>query len=123
MMFTLNELFTSGGIGKTTRLLLDLTSSVPIGSLLLVVDSPGSYSETTLGKEAKRYPMQWLLDRIMLGTQKDPVGGRKWKKLESEDSVWCRLSEKLEYPIRLENMRYQLHLYKAEDATSTADEG
>ncbi|KAK4444456.1 hypothetical protein QBC34DRAFT_184603 [Podospora aff. communis PSN243] len=116
MMFTLNELFTSGGIGKTTRFLLDLTSSVPIGSLLLVVDSPGSYSETTLGKEAKRYPMQWLLDRIMLGTQKDPVGGRRWKKLESEDSVWCRLSEKLVYPIRLENMRYQLHLYKAEAA-------
>jgi len=117
LMFTLNELFTSGGIGKTTRFLLDLTSATPIGSLLLVVDSPGSYSETTLGREAKRYPMQWLLDRIILGTQKEPVGGRQWKKLESHDSVWCRLSETLDYPIRLENMRYQMHLYKAEDAT------
>ncbi|KAK4223887.1 hypothetical protein QBC38DRAFT_37507 [Podospora fimiseda] len=117
LLFTLNELFTASGIGKTTKFLLDLTSVVPFGSLLLVVDSPGSYSETTLGKESKRYPMQWLLDRIILGTQKEPVAGRRWKKLESHDSVWFRLDQKeLDYPIPLENMRYQMHLYKVQDA-------
>jgi 25S rRNA (uracil2843-N3)-methyltransferase len=61
--------------------------------------------------------MQWLLDRIMLGTQEEPVNGRRWKKLEGEESVWCRLGEGLEYPIKLENMRYQIHLYKAEEAS------
>lgn len=117
ILFTLNELFTASGIGKTTAFLLDLTSSIPLGSLLLVVDSPGSYSETSVGKEAKRYPMQWLLDRIMLGTRQEPVNGRRWAKLEAQDSAWFRLGEGLDYPIQLENMRYQMHLYRAEDAS------
>jgi 25S rRNA (uracil2843-N3)-methyltransferase len=117
LFFTLNELFTASGIGKTSAFLLNLTSTLPFGSLLLVVDSPGSYSETSVGKEAKRYPMQWLLDRIMLGTQREPVNGRRWAKLETQESVWFRLAETLEYPIPLENMRYQMHLYRAEDAS------
>ncbi|KAK0728399.1 hypothetical protein B0T26DRAFT_619434, partial [Lasiosphaeria miniovina] len=133
LLFTLNELFTSSGVGKTTAFLLDLTSTVPVGSLLLVVDSSGSYSETAIGAPpAKRqYPMQWLLDRILLGTQKEPVGGRAWRKLEAHDSVWFRLGTSssssggggggggggLDYPIPLENMRYQMHLYRAEDAS------
>ena len=36
-----------------------------------------------------------------------------WEKLESADSVWFRLAEGLRYPIQLENMRYQMHLYRA----------
>lgn len=115
LLFTLNELFTAGGIGKTTAFLLTLTSALPAGSLLLVVDSPGSYSETTVGKEAKRYPMQWLLDKILLGT-----GARgdhddddtAWEKVESTDSVWFRLGQELRYSIQLEDMRYQMHLYR-----------
>lgn len=122
LLFTLNELFTSGGLGRTTKFLLDLTAAVPIGSLLLVVDSPGSYSETTLGKDAKKYPMQWLLDRIVLtGTRADPVAGKRWDKLESDDSLWFRLADGLDYPIPLENMRYQMHLYQAEAAPAGKD--
>ena len=118
ILFTLNELFTAGGIGNTTAFLLNLTAALPFGSLLLVVDSPGSYSEASIGKEAKRYPMQWLLDRIILGTRSEPVNGRRWKKVEAQDSVWFRLaSEGLDYPIPLEDMRYQMHLYRAEDAS------
>ena len=116
LFFTLNELFTSSGIGKTTAFLLNLTAVIPIGSLLLVVDSPGSYSETTLGKQEKRYPMQWLMDKVLLGTEEEPVEGRRWVKLESHDSLWFRLHEDLQYPIPLENMRYQMHLYRAEKA-------
>ncbi len=118
LLFTLNELFASGGIGKTTAFLMKLTSIIPIGSLLLVVDSPGSYSETTVGKLAKRYPMQWLLDKVLLETESNPVEGRRWVKLQSNDSVWFRLSDGLRYPIPLENMRYQMHLYRAEEADS-----
>lgn len=109
LLFTLNELFTAGGIGKTTKFLLTLTSVLRTGSLLLVIDSPGSYSETTVGKESKRYPMQWLLDKILLGTEEDD---NTWEKVESSDSVWFRLGQELRYPIQLEDMRYQIHLYR-----------
>ncbi|KAL2197297.1 hypothetical protein P885DRAFT_76996 [Corynascus similis CBS 632.67] len=125
LLFTLNELFTAGGVRQTTSLLLHLTAAVPCGSLLLVVDSPGSYSETTVGKEAKRYPMHWLLDRILLA-EPPASGGRRWTKLESHESVWFRLAGEqqgagsLDYPIALENMRYQMHLYRAEGANQPA---
>ena len=109
LMFTLNELYTNGGIGKTTKLLKSLGATLPHGSLLLVVDSPGSYSEAALGKEKKRYPMQWLLNHTLLETDN---AGFMWTRLESNDSVWFRLSDDLTYPIQLENMRYQMHLYR-----------
>ena len=105
LLFTLNELFTSGGIGKTSTFLLNLTAAAPPDSLLLVVDSPGSYSEAAVGKESKRYPMQWLLDKVLLGPE-------AWTKVESHDSLWFRLSQSLSYPIPLEDMRYQMHLYR-----------
>jgi 25S rRNA (uracil2843-N3)-methyltransferase len=111
ILFTLNELYTNGGLGKTTKFLGNLGQSLPNGSLLLVVDSPGSYSEATVGKEKKRYPMQWLLDHTLLSNK---VSGIKWEKLESDESVWCRLSDELSYPMQLENMRYQVHLYRLE---------
>lgn len=109
LLFTLNELYTEGGIGKTTKFIHLLGEVLPQGSLLLVVDSPGSYSEAAVGKEKKRYPMQWLLSHTLLGTE---TQGYTWEKLESQDSVWFRLPEGLSYPIQLENMRYQMHLYK-----------
>uniref|UniRef100_A0A8H7N556 25S rRNA (Uridine(2843)-N(3))-methyltransferase n=1 Tax=Bionectria ochroleuca TaxID=29856 RepID=A0A8H7N556_BIOOC len=85
ILFTLNELYTNGGLGKTTKFLGNLGQSLPNGSLLLVVDSPGSYSEATVGKEKKRYPMQWLLDHTLLSNK---VSGIKWEKLESDESIW-----------------------------------
>jgi 25S rRNA (uracil2843-N3)-methyltransferase len=91
-----------------------MTAAVKPGSLLLVMDSPGSYSETIVGNEAKKYPMQWLLDHTLLETQK--LGANEsipqWEKLISEDSKWFRIAETLHYPIPLENMRYQIHLYR-----------
>ncbi|KAK5087645.1 hypothetical protein LTR70_002962 [Exophiala xenobiotica] len=108
IMFTLNELFT-----------------MPVGSYLLVIDSPGSYSEIQLGKTTSvdglamtpttKYPMKWLLDHTLLEVARS---GDKvtWKKMESEDSLWFRIDQKerdrLRYPVELENMRYQLHLYR-----------
>ncbi|KLJ13407.1 hypothetical protein EMPG_11659 [Blastomyces silverae] len=46
LMFTLNELF-STSIPKTTAFLLRLTDLLRPGTILLVVDSPGSYSTVT----------------------------------------------------------------------------
>ena len=128
IMFTLNELF-STSLPKTTSFLLNLTIAMSKGSHLLVVDSPGSYSEINLGNAVqgrtntgeqttvptKKYPMKWLLDHTLL-----EVAGSgehaSWQKIESEDSLWFRIDQKerakLKYPVELENMRYQLHLYQ-----------
>lgn len=119
LLFTLNELYTTS-ISRTTAFLLKLTMAAKPGSLLLVVDSPGSYSETKLGTEAKKYPMSWLMDHTLLEAQdskESPKGGKNESpaslmKIVSEDAKWFRIPEELRYPIPLENMRYQMHLYK-----------
>ncbi|KAL7959606.1 hypothetical protein V8C34DRAFT_279518 [Trichoderma compactum] len=118
LMFTLNELYTNGGIGKTTKFLKLLGEVMPDRSMLLVVDSPGSYSEAAVGKEQKRYPMQWLLDHILIDPRA-PSPGYEWEKIESHDSIWFRLPEGLSYPIQLENMRYQMHLYQRRSTSPT----
>jgi 25S rRNA (uracil2843-N3)-methyltransferase len=115
LLFTLNELYTHS-ISLATAFLLNITRLAPKGSLLLVVDSPGSYSETTVGKdgEKKKYPMHWLMDHTLLekhskrGEQDTPA----WEKLVGDESRWFRLDEGLRYPISLENMRFQVHLFK-----------
>ncbi|KAI8946500.1 hypothetical protein F4801DRAFT_583353 [Xylaria longipes] len=176
LLFTLNELYTAGGIKRTTaflRLLSSASTGLAPGSLLLVVDSPGSYSEAAVGGgggggggvKKKRYPMQWLLEHTLIpppsrrkkagaeerppadeGDQQKPTeeekkeeekkeeekkeeekkeeekkeeegeeekDGIRWEKIESRDSVWFRVADGLRYPIPLENMRYQMHLYRA----------
>lgn len=117
IMFTLNELY-STSVAKTQRLLYALTASMRPGSLLLVVDSPGSYSTVTLNGASQKYPMQWLLDHTLVSPKKDAAKGTpaQWKKLVSDESRWFRLpDEDLRYPIDLENMRYQIHLYQRHD--------
>ncbi|KAI1350898.1 hypothetical protein F5Y01DRAFT_284655 [Xylaria sp. FL0043] len=147
LLFTLNELYTTSGIKRTTSFLRLLSALAAPGTLLLVIDSPGSYSEAAVGKGAKRYPMQWLLDHTLIPPPSNPRrqksgsnaagdGGDgdgdgngngngvrrsdvKWEKLESHDSVWFRVVEGLCYPIPLENMRYQMHLYRASTSRET----
>lgn len=136
LMFTLNELYNSS-IAKTTRLLLELGEEggvVRKGGLLLVVDSAGSYSMVgglggvdddgagreggggREGREGKKYPMKWLLDHTLLDSASsgggEGGGGRKWEKLREEDSRWFRWGEEVRYPIKLEDMRMQVHLYR-----------
>ncbi|MCJ1374414.1 hypothetical protein MMC20_005646 [Loxospora ochrophaea] len=124
LMFTLNELY-STSMSQTTNFLLSLTYLVAPGSYLLIVDSPGSYSTVDVGQDArivssgteKKYPMQWLLDHTLMkgstiGTSKNNSEGRQWEKLVSEDSKWFRLPHTLRYPIDIEDMRYQVHLYR-----------
>lgn len=114
IMFTLNELY-STSTPKTQRLLKNLTASAKSGSLLLVVDSPGSYSTVSINGAEKKYPMQWLLDHTLLGAQPEDA---LWEKVLTNESKWFRLPEGLEYPVELENMRYQIHLYKRQSPAS-----
>ena len=121
LMFTLNELYSTSMI-QTQKMLAKITATMQLGSHLLVVDSPGSYSTVSINGAEKKYPMHWLLDHTMLdgAMQKkalNDVAAPKWEKLVSNDSRWFRLPQGLEYPLDLENMRYQIHLYRrvAED--------
>ncbi|TKA22501.1 hypothetical protein B0A50_07966 [Salinomyces thailandicus] len=115
LMFTLNELY-STNLPATQRLLSCLTTYMQKDSYLLVVDSPGSYSTVSINGAEKKYPMQWLLDYTLLSSE--PQAGKiedktKWEKVLSEASRWFRLPQQgLRYPIELENMRYQIHLYR-----------
>lgn len=112
IMFTLNELYTTS-MSKTQRLLSDTMNAMQVNSHLLVVDSPGSYSTVSINSAEKKYPMQWLLDYTLLGDPRQSEDQMaKWIKVASEDSRWFRLPSGLEYPIDLEDMRYQIHLYR-----------
>ncbi|RWQ95809.1 hypothetical protein C8Q69DRAFT_402476 [Paecilomyces variotii] len=130
LMFTLNELF-SVSMAKTTAFLLRITDLLEPGTVLLVVDSPGSYSTVTLGKskssttkpesesssepdkpQQRNYPMKFLLDHTLLS-----VAAGKWDKVLSQDSRWFRRdAAKLRYAVGegagLEDMRFQIHVYK-----------
>ena len=108
LMFTLNELYTTS-LPATTRLLLALGSLCQNDTLLLVVDSPGSYSTVSLGgrpsapsqksdsKEnasehsasgtevsTKTYPMQWLMDHTLL----DTGIGRDMRRTREKERGW-----------------------------------
>lgn len=104
--FTLNELFNSS-VSKTSAFLLKLGEMMKTGARLLVIDSPGSYSEVKLGDSMKRYPMVWLLDHTLKNVAKG-----KWEKIQEDESRWFRMDGQVTYPIDLEDMRYQIHVYK-----------
>ncbi|KAF9886314.1 hypothetical protein FE257_011573 [Aspergillus nanangensis] len=128
LMFTLNELF-STSMAKTTAFLLRTTDLLQPGALLLVVDSPGSYSTLKLGKttaeagdvaeegdlsavKERRYPMKFLLDHTLLS-----VATGKWERVLSQDSRWWRRdAARLGYDVGegagLEDMRFQVHIYR-----------
>lgn len=128
LMFTLNELF-STSISKTTKLLLRMTDIASPGTILMVVDSPGSYSTLSFAKnessdtqqqqqQQRQYPMKFLLDHTLLS-----VAEGSWEKLASQDSRWFRkdVNHKLHYNvdleggqgfIKLEDMRFQIHVYR-----------
>ena len=122
LMFTLNELYTTS-VSKTQRLLFEMTVASRPGTLLLVVDSPGSYSSVTINGAEKKYPMQWLLDHTLLEASQNTrvlPRGKHWEKVLTDESKWFRLSKELKYPIDLENMRYQIHLYQRQQVYEQA---
>jgi 25S rRNA (uracil2843-N3)-methyltransferase len=122
LMFTLNELFTTS-VSKTTQFLLRLTDLTAPGAVLLVVDSPGSYSTLSMGNETseqtkqRQYPMKFLLDHTLLS-----VAAEKWERIASHDSRWWRRdASQLRYDVnleggeglvKLEDMRFQIHVYR-----------
>ncbi|KAJ6109264.1 hypothetical protein N7486_001498 [Penicillium sp. IBT 16267x] len=118
LMFTLNELFTTS-MPKTTAFMLRLTEILKPGAILLVVDSPGSYSSLKLGKpgpdgeqQERNYPMKFLLDHTLISVAKG-----QWEQVYTQDSRWWRReAARLRYEVGegagLEDMRFQVHIYR-----------
>jgi 25S rRNA (uracil2843-N3)-methyltransferase len=122
LMSTLNELYTIS-MPRTTAFLRRLKDAAPKGSLLLIVDSPGAYSEVAAanakeGDEKRKYPMDLLMDYALLPKKQNEDDSdeeqpeRAWEKVINEPSMLYKLDDALSYPVSLENMRFQVHLFK-----------
>lgn len=122
LMYTLNELYTIS-MSRTTAFLRRLKEVAPKGSLLLVVDSPVAYSEVTAanaeeGEVKRKYPMNLLLDYALLPKKQNPDDSdeeqpeRAWEKVINEPSMVHKLDDALKFPVSLENVRFQVHLFK-----------
>lgn len=92
------------------------------------------------GAEKKRYPMHWMMDHILLGEKRRKGGnsdGRSqkeelekeeddeegtmdasqvdenmWEKVLEDHNRWFKLDDALKYPVSLENIRFQVHLFR-----------
>jgi len=129
LLFTITELFTQSK-PKTILFLRRLTDSAPPGTLLLVVDSANEEaSAVRVGSQGRAFSLAMVLDGLLCsdpGQQvkrghTDGAEGptsklhkREWRCIEKMDSRWFRLHHGLQdlYPIKLENTRYWLRLYK-----------
>lgn len=106
MLFTTNEIFKEDRAGSI-RFLQKLNKLCPQGCKLLIVESAGSYSHITVG--TKKFPIQFLIDTVLLGKRGENDG--EWELIAQNDSIWYRCDANLDYPIKLENMRFFYRLY------------
>ncbi|KAG0261852.1 hypothetical protein BG011_000615 [Mortierella polycephala] len=96
-MFVLNELFQDKK--RTMLLVARVVAAMPKGAHMLVVDSAGSFSNLKVGE--RTYMMYMLLDHL--------------KDLEivyQDDATWYRCPPGLTYPLKLENMRHFVRIYR-----------
>ncbi len=117
IFFTLNDMF-AFSTAKTTAFLLKLTLAAPTDSLLLVVDSVKSMQATTekdeVWKEKRKFGLHNLLDLVLMDKHVSrPVNMTSaWEELVRDPIRLFKLAEGLQFPIGLENMRFQVHLFK-----------
>jgi 25S rRNA (uracil2843-N3)-methyltransferase len=118
VFFTLSDLHALAVV-KSTAFLLKLTLAAPKNSLLLIIDSIESSSVVAVqkddeGKEKKRYPMHYLLDMVLMEKELPEAVNTKpaWEKLIADQSRYFRLEEGLKFPMSLENMKFQVYLFR-----------
>lgn len=113
LLFTLTELFLQSR-PKTIELLRRLTRSTSKGALFLVADSANEEaSSLSVGSSGRAYDLGTVLDGLLCRPEAE--GQRaSWECVEREESKWFRLREGLQehYPIKLENTRYWMRLYR-----------
>lgn len=106
LFFTTNELFAEEK-AKSIRFFQNLSKFTASGCYLLISESAGSYSYITVG--TKKFPIQFLIDTILLGKGNE---GGDWELINQSDSCWYRCDKDYEYPLKLENMRFFFRLYR-----------
>lgn len=125
-LLTLNDLYKTS-IPKTTAFLRKLDAALPRDSLLLVVDSIGASAETAVineegqaTEEKQSYPMDWLLERVLLGNpqkktedEEEEEEVKRWERVMQDKNRLHKLDDKLRYPGSLENMKFQMHLFRS----------
>ncbi|EGW34449.1 uncharacterized protein SPAPADRAFT_49492 [Spathaspora passalidarum NRRL Y-27907] len=108
LLFTTNELFAEKR-KETIRFLQNLNKYCKPGCLLLIAESAGSYSHITIGE--RRFPIQFLIDTILVGKSGEDNGA--WETIQKSESCWYRIeSKQVDYPMKLENMRFFYRLYR-----------
>lgn len=108
LLFTTNELFTQKKV-ESIKFLQRLNENCAPGCHLLILESAGSYSHITINN--KKFPIQFLIDTILVGNRKDKGTTGPWSLVSENDSIWYRMDPKLDYSIPLENMRFFYRLY------------
>lgn len=101
ILFTISELFIQSK-KSTLQLLNKITEQCRSGTKLVIAESVG-LSNIEVGGSGREYPLTMILDHTLQ---------TKWKKVCSDDSKWFRLSESIDYPIKLENARCIVRIYE-----------
>lgn len=108
LLFTTNELFCEKRT-ETIRLLQSFGEHCKKGTLLLITESAGSYSNISVG--LKQFPVQFLIDTVLVGRPGSDSG--KWTIVDQSESCWYRVNDReVTYPVKLENMRFFYRLYE-----------
>lgn len=107
LLFTTNELFTQRKT-ESVHFLKRLNQQCKSGCYLLIVESAGSYSHINIG--SKTFPIQFVIDTVLIGNPQQNNGC--WELVDESDSCWYRITENIEYSMKLENMRFFYRLYR-----------
>lgn len=104
-LFTTNELLAASR-PKTLSLFSHMSEVCQSGTLFLVVESVGTYSEISLG--GKTYPLTLVLDQALAGRDKP------WRIVKKEEGRWYRVPEesRKRYKLQLENTHMMVRLYE-----------
>ncbi|SCU77306.1 LAFA_0A00980g1_1 [Lachancea sp. 'fantastica'] len=108
LLFTTNELFTAAK-AESIRFFQRLNDQCRSGCHLLIVESAGSYSHITVG--SKKFPIQFLIDTLLMGKSGEEATGH-WELVQGHDSLWYRAKDDVDYPLKVENMRFFYRLYR-----------
>ncbi|KAI8608403.1 hypothetical protein BC830DRAFT_1072074 [Chytriomyces sp. MP71] len=104
--FILNELLANSKSQFVAFVKL-LVGSMKKGALLLVIDSAGSFSEVTIGPSVSFCMNLFIPHVINLG---DAI--QAFEIVEQSNSKWYRFPVGLQYPLKLNNIRHFLRIYR-----------
>ncbi|CED82419.1 Protein of unknown function DUF3115 [Phaffia rhodozyma] len=114
LLYTTHELLTASR-STTIAFLSNLTAQAQPGTLLMIVESAGSFSAMPVGKSEKTFPLEFLLDLVLAGGKDAGPGSRgEWEVVKKSESRWFRVPDGVGkgYPVKLENMRHMLRVYR-----------